>query len=58
MLKGPATELYKSILNRFPGLNLIASGGIGCADDIRSLNVNGVPSVVFGKVFYEGSVQF
>ncbi len=58
MLKGPATELYKSILNRFPGLNLIASGGIGCADDIRSLNVNGVPSVVFGKAFYEGRVQF
>ena len=58
MLKGPATDLYVSILNRFPDLNLIASGGIGCTDDIRSLNDNGIPSVVFGKAFYEGRVQF
>ena len=58
MLKGPATGLYVSILNHFPDLNLIASGGISSADDIRSLNENGIPSVIFGKAFYEGRVRF
>ena len=58
MLKGPATGLYVSILNHFPDLNLIASGGISSADDIRSLNENGIPSVIFGKALYEGRVRF
>ena len=57
MLKGPAIELYVSILNHFPDLNLIASGGISSADDIRSLNESGISSVVFGKAFYEGRVR-
>lgn len=58
MLKGPATELYVSILKHFPDLHLIASGGISSSDDIRSLNENGIPSVIFGKAFYEGRVRF
>lgn len=53
-LEGPATELYKEVMARFPGLHLIASGGVSSIDDIISLEEAGVPAVVFGKAYYEG----
>lgn len=57
MLQGPSLTLYENILNRFPELHLIASGGVGGVDDIRKLNEMGVPAVVFGKAFYEGLIR-
>ena len=54
MLKGPAFDLYKQILEVFPRLQLIASGGISSIADIRKLEQMGVPAVVFGKAIYEG----
>ena len=57
MLQGPAYPLYEKILAAFPGINLIASGGVSCADDIRRLDSKGVPSVVFGKAVYEGKID-
>lgn len=56
MLKGPSVALYKEILERFPGLYLIASGGVSGVDDIVALNEAGVPGVIFGKVLYEGHI--
>lgn len=56
-LEGPATALYKEVLAAFPGINLIASGGVGCLDDIRKLNDAGVPEVVVGKAFYEQRID-
>lgn len=56
-LQGPAFSLYKEILNAFPGINLIASGGVSCIDDIRRLESDGVPAVVFGKAIYEGKID-
>ena len=57
MLAGPATELYKEIIKTYPHINLIASGGVSCIDDIKRLNEAGVPSVVFGKAIYEGKID-
>lgn len=57
-LAGPATELYKTIMEVYPGLHLIASGGISSMEDIRTLDSNGIPAVVFGKAFYEGRIDF
>ena len=37
MLEGPAIQLYKEIVNKFPGLKLIASGGISCFEDLVEL---------------------
>ena len=54
MLKGPAFDLYKEILEAFPQLQLIASGGISSIADIRKLEQMGVPAVVFGRAIYEG----
>ena len=58
MLQGPSTALYKEILEAHPGLCLIASGGVSCADDIRRLEAAGVPAVIFGKALYEGRITF
>ena len=57
MLAGPATELYKQIMNQFPQCKLIASGGVSCLEDIKRLNDEGIPQVVFGKAIYEGRIS-
>lgn len=54
MLQGPATQLYKQVMDAFPQLQLIASGGVSCIDDLRVLRAAGIPAVVFGKALYEG----
>ena len=56
-LEGPAIELYKSILKRYPECYLIASGGVGCTEDIQALEAAGIPAVVFGKAYYEGKIS-
>ncbi len=56
-LQGPAFGLYRDIMRAYPQLHLIASGGVSSADDIRQLDHEGVPAVVFGKAFYEGRID-
>ncbi|MFT3740598.1 MAG: 1-(5-phosphoribosyl)-5-[(5-phosphoribosylamino)methylideneamino]imidazole-4-carboxamide isomerase [Breznakibacter sp.] len=56
MLQGPSTELYGEMLQRFPGLYLIASGGVGSMKDIEALHEAGIPAVIFGKAIYEGRI--
>lgn len=57
MLSGPNIELYRSIMQQFPDCRLIASGGVSCTEDILALQAAGIPSVVFGKAFYEGRLD-
>lgn len=57
MLKGPATDLYRSIMEAHPELHLIASGGISGMEDILKLDEAGIPAVVFGKAIYEGRIS-
>lgn len=56
-LEGPAIDLYRRIMARYPQCRLIASGGVGSTEDILALEAAGVPSVVFGKAFYEGKIS-
>lgn len=56
-LSGPATPLYKEIMNIYPHLHLIASGGIGSIEDIKNLSDSAIPAVVFGKAIYEGKID-
>ena len=55
-LQGTATDLYKKILNKFPNLHLIASGGVSQWNDIDALENINVPSVIVGKAIYEGNI--
>ena len=56
-LQGPATTLYQRIMDAYPTLHLIASGGVSSIDDIRTLDRAGIPAVVFGKAIYEGRIN-
>ena len=56
MLQGPSIELYKQVMQRFPTMHLIASGGVSGVDDIIRLDDAGIPAVVFGKALYEGRI--
>jgi phosphoribosylformimino-5-aminoimidazole carboxamide ribotide isomerase len=53
-MTGPSLKLYEEILRRFPGICLLASGGVRSIEDIEKLQDLGVWGVVFGKAFYEG----
>jgi phosphoribosylformimino-5-aminoimidazole carboxamide ribotide isomerase len=57
MLQGPATELYSQLLQQFPNLFLIASGGVSSISDIEKLHEANVPAVIFGKAIYEGKIK-
>jgi phosphoribosylformimino-5-aminoimidazole carboxamide ribotide isomerase len=56
-LAGPAIGLYSQIMEAYPKLHLIASGGVSSKEDIMALNEAGIPSVVFGKAIYEGRIN-
>ena len=56
MMKGPAIELYKEILFQFQSLNLIASGGISCFEDLVSLQAIGCNGAIVGKAIYEKKI--
>ena len=56
-LSGPAINLYKQVMDAYPELHLIASGGVSSADDIAALDRAGIPAVVFGKAIYEGRID-
>ena len=57
VLEGPAFDFYQSIIDRFPDLSILASGGVRGVDDIKRLNDMGIFAVIFGKAFYEGVLQ-
>ena len=57
MLQGPSIQLYKEILQQYPDLYLIASGGVSSMDDIYALQAAEVPAVIFGKALYEGRIS-
>lgn len=56
-MAGPAINLYSRVMDAYPGLHLIASGGVADIDDIRALDAAGIPAVVFGKAIYEGRID-
>ena len=57
MLEGPNVELYRKIREQHPEIHLIASGGIGCMDDIDRLEAANIPGVIIGKAIYEGRIS-
>lgn len=57
MLQGASNDLYKKVLDNFPDLYLVASGGVSCMDDIKALNDANVPAVITGKAIYEGKIK-
>jgi phosphoribosylformimino-5-aminoimidazole carboxamide ribotide isomerase len=57
VLEGPAFDFYQEIIDKFPEMCVLASGGIRGIDDIKRLNDMGVFAVIFGKAYYEGVLK-
>lgn len=55
-LEGPAFDLYRKIMEKFPDIKVFASGGIRNIDDIKKLRDQGIYGVIFGKAYYEGKI--
>ena len=55
-LQGPALELYKNIIEKFPKLHFIASGGVSNGDDVYRLADIGCAGVIIGKAIYEARI--
>lgn len=56
-LEGPSIELYKNIIQKFPDLHFIASGGVSNIDDVYELEDINCKGVIIGKAIYEGRIK-
>lgn len=56
-LEGPSAVLYKEILERFPSLWFIASGGVSSLDDLYRLKEIGCRGAIVGKAIYENRIS-
>jgi len=55
-LQGPSIELYQKIIEQFPNLHLIASGGVSSLDDLIELEEIGCSAAIVGKAIYENKI--
>ena len=57
LLQGSSTDLYKKILELFPNLKLIASGGVSNLREVTILKQLGCHGAIIGKALYEGKIK-
>ena len=56
-LEGPSTALYQSLIQLFPNLNLVASGGVSSLQDLEALDAIGCAGAIVGKAIYENRIS-
>ena len=56
VMQGPSIELYKTIIEQHPEINLIASGGVSNIADVHELKAIGCSGAIIGKAIYEGNI--
>ena len=56
LLEGPSFDLYAEILDAFPQLKLIASGGVSSIQDLERLAEMEIYGTIVGKAYYEGRI--
>ncbi|WP_332454171.1 1-(5-phosphoribosyl)-5-[(5-phosphoribosylamino)methylideneamino]imidazole-4-carboxamide isomerase [Chryseobacterium aquaticum] len=56
MLEGASTELYQEILEKTK-IQLVASGGISCIEDVYSMKEIGCSGTIIGKAIYENKIS-
>ena len=56
-MSGPNFDLYVEILNRYPTLQLQASGGVRNIDDLELLRELGVPAAITGRALLDGRIS-
>lgn len=55
-MTGPNFALYVEILNRYPTLELQASGGVRSIDDLELLRELGLPAAITGRALLDGEI--
>lgn len=56
-LEGPAVDLYKNIISKFPELFFVASGGVSSLADLERLRQIGCRGTIIGKAIYENKIS-
>ncbi|MEI8142359.1 MAG: 1-(5-phosphoribosyl)-5-[(5-phosphoribosylamino)methylideneamino]imidazole-4-carboxamide isomerase [Chitinophagia bacterium] len=56
-LEGPSIALYQKILQQYPSLQLIASGGVSQLKDLEELRTIGCSAAIVGKAIYENKIS-
>jgi phosphoribosylformimino-5-aminoimidazole carboxamide ribotide isomerase len=56
-MEGPSILLYQKIIQQFPALHFIASGGVSQLADLHSLKTIGCRGVILGKAIYENKIS-
>jgi phosphoribosylformimino-5-aminoimidazole carboxamide ribotide isomerase len=57
-LEGPNFDLYQEAVDRFPNMEIVASGGVRSVADIEKLNDIGVWGVIVARALYEDKIHF
>lgn len=57
MLKGPNVAAMAEMTRTVPRVNIIASGGVSCIEDIEALAETGVEGAIVGKALYTDRVK-
>ncbi len=57
MFAGPSIELYRTLVERHPGIRTQASGGIGSEADLEQAAQSGVDGCIVGRALLEGRVH-
>jgi phosphoribosylformimino-5-aminoimidazole carboxamide ribotide isomerase len=56
MLAGSSNDLYQEIITNSK-INLIASGGVSCLNDLKELELIGCEGAIIGKAIYENKIS-
>lgn len=56
MMEGPNVE-QTQMLSEASGLEVIASGGVSCYEDLANVKKSGVPGCIIGKALYTGVID-
>lgn len=56
-MTGPNFELYTQLLEKYPRIQLQASGGVRDIDDLKALNRIGVPAAISGRALLDGKIN-
>ena len=56
-MRGANAALYGAIMDAYPALRLIASGGVSSMEDVLRLKALGLHGAIIGKAYYTGAIS-
>ena len=57
LMEGPTFSLYEKVMEKCPGIQILASGGVRQVDDIKQLDEMGMFAVIIGRALYENKIN-